>query len=127
MIGHERYKPLPDDLGHNSGDQLMIPKPSRRSVLVAAGSAAAASALPAATSIAVAHPAEPAFRSAGDLVAALAQRETSARELLDLAIARIEALDAKINAVVVRDFDRRPMPPTRLWRGASAARCSACR
>jgi len=105
----------------------MIPKPSRRSVLVAAGSAAAASALPAATSIAVAHPAEPAYRSAGDLVAALAQRETSARELLDLAIARIEALDAKINAVVVRDFDRRPMPPTRLWRGASAARCSACR
>lgn len=52
------------------------------------------------------NPSGPAYRTAGDLVAALAKREVSARELLDFAIARIEALDAKINAVVIRDFDR---------------------
>jgi amidase len=40
------------------------------------------------------------------LVAALAARQVSAVELVDQAIARIEALDAPINAVVVRDFDR---------------------
>ena len=81
-------------------------EPTRRSVLVAAGAAAATSALPADTSIARDNPVEPAYRSASDLVAALAKLEISAHELLDLAIARIEALDAKINAVVVRDFDR---------------------
>ena len=37
---------------------------------------------------------------------ALAEREISARELLDAAISRIEALDPKINAVIVRDFER---------------------
>jgi amidase len=36
----------------------------------------------------------------------LAAREISARELCAAAIARIEALDPKINAVVVRDFER---------------------
>jgi amidase len=36
----------------------------------------------------------------------LTARQVSARELLDAAIARIEALDHKVNAVVVRDFDR---------------------
>jgi amidase len=45
-------------------------------------------------------------RSATELVAALAQREVSAAELADQAIARIEARDGPINAVVVRDFDR---------------------
>jgi amidase len=48
----------------------------------------------------------PAYWKAKDLVAALAQRKISAVELLDDAIKRIEALDARINAVVVRDFDR---------------------
>ena len=47
-----------------------------------------------------------AYRSATDLLQALAARRISARELLDAVITRIEALDAKINAVVVRDFDR---------------------
>ncbi|HKM68747.1 MAG TPA: hypothetical protein VJX94_01465 [Stellaceae bacterium] len=47
-----------------------------------------------------------AFRTATELAEALAQRKISARELLDSAISRIEALDPKINAVVVRDFDR---------------------
>jgi amidase len=41
-----------------------------------------------------------------DLVEALQARKISAIELADHAIARIEALDPKINAVVVRDFDR---------------------
>jgi len=47
-----------------------------------------------------------AYRTAGDLVKALADRQVSSRELVDSAISRIEALDPKINAVVVRDFDR---------------------
>jgi amidase len=46
------------------------------------------------------------YRSARDLAAALAAREISSAELVDLAIARIEARDGKLNAVVVRDFDR---------------------
>ena len=44
--------------------------------------------------------------SATDLVAALAARRVSALELADEAIARIEARDGPINAVVVRDFAR---------------------
>jgi amidase len=50
--------------------------------------------------------AAPDYRSAVDLLRALSARQVSARELVDAAIARIEALDPKINAVVVRDFDR---------------------
>lgn len=44
--------------------------------------------------------------SATALVAALAARDVSAAELTDQAIARVEARDGPINAVVVRDFDR---------------------
>ena len=44
--------------------------------------------------------------SALDIAAAIARGETSARAQCELAIARIEALDRAINAVVVRDFDR---------------------
>ena len=84
----------------------MVHEPNRRAVLLAAGAAAAASALPASPSTALDNPAGPVYRTAGDLVTALAKREISARELLDFTIARIEALDAKLNAVVVRDFDR---------------------
>ena len=47
-----------------------------------------------------------AYRTAGELLQALATRRISSRELVDDAIARIETLDPKINAVVVRDFDR---------------------
>jgi amidase len=47
----------------------------------------------------------PAYRTARDLVAALAARQVSAVELTNAAITRIEALDGKLNAVVVRDFD----------------------
>jgi amidase len=49
---------------------------------------------------------ELAYRTAGELTSELAQKRISAVELIDAAIARIEALDGKINAVVVRDFDR---------------------
>ncbi|MFZ5719786.1 MAG: amidase family protein [Pseudomonadota bacterium] len=45
-------------------------------------------------------------RSAGELAAALVAREVGALELAEQAIARIEARDGPINAVVVRDFDR---------------------
>src|SRR6516162_10610849 len=109
MLGYcgiETWKPLSDDLGRSSGDWSMVHEPNRRAVLLAAGAAAAASALPASPSTALDNPARPVYRTAGDLVAALAAREVSARELLDLAISRIEALDAKLIAVVVRDFDR---------------------
>jgi amidase len=49
---------------------------------------------------------KPDFRSAGDLAALVRQGQVSAAELTEEAIARIEALDGAINAVVVRDFDR---------------------
>ncbi|WP_218510005.1 amidase family protein [Variovorax sp. dw_308] len=44
--------------------------------------------------------------TATQLVDALATRQVGALELCDAAIARIEALDGEINAVVVRDFER---------------------
>jgi amidase len=47
-----------------------------------------------------------AYCTTRDLVAMLRARRISAVELLEHAIARIEALDSHINAVVVRDFDR---------------------
>jgi amidase len=43
---------------------------------------------------------------AGDMAAAVAARTVSAVELFEAAVARIEATDGPINAVVVRDFDR---------------------
>jgi amidase len=81
-------------------------EPSRRSFIAGVGAAAATTALAPAKSIAAADQAGPAYRSAGELVQALASRQLSSRELVDSAIARIEVLDPKINAVVVRDFDR---------------------
>src|SRR5215468_831155 len=44
--------------------------------------------------------------SAKDLVAQLAARKVSAVELLEDAVARVEARDRQINALVVRDFER---------------------
>src|SRR5579862_563242 len=84
---------------------IMRDDPSRRSFIAAVGAAAAASAMtPAGAS--GADQAGTAYRTASDLVQALAGRQVSSRELVDAAIARIEALDPKINAVVVRDFER---------------------
>jgi amidase len=83
--------------------------PNRRDLLIAAGAASAAMlaggahAQPA--SAAAAKP-ELSYRSAKELVATLATRQISAVELVDQSIARIEALDPRVNAVVVRDFDR---------------------
>jgi len=46
------------------------------------------------------------YRAASELIGMLADKRVSVVELVEFAIARIEALDPKINAVVVRDFDR---------------------
>jgi amidase len=46
------------------------------------------------------------YKSVRELAAALAAGETSARALTENAIARIESLDFRINAVCVRDFAR---------------------
>jgi len=46
------------------------------------------------------------YGSIGALLSALYARKISASELLEHTIARIEALDGPINAIVVRDFDR---------------------
>src|SRR5580765_3147996 len=46
------------------------------------------------------------FCSIAELTNALQSRRMSALELLEHVIARIEALDPRVNAVVVRDFDR---------------------
>lgn len=46
------------------------------------------------------------YKTARELVDALRARQVSAVELLEHAIARIDKYDAKLNAVVVRDFER---------------------
>ena len=46
------------------------------------------------------------FRSATELCRALAAREISSRELLELHLARVEALDPRVGAVVTLDADR---------------------
>jgi len=87
---------------------------SRREFLLAAGAAAATGALStsawprrafAQTAASIA-PSEWDYRTAKEIAGALQARKISAVELTDHVIARIEALDQKINAVVVRDFDR---------------------
>jgi amidase len=83
----------------------MTPKLDPRSVLTGIGAAVAGAVSPVFAQSA-SGPAIPTYRTATDLLEALAARRISARELLDAAIARIEAFDPKINAVVVRDFDR---------------------
>ncbi|MEY2458911.1 MAG: amidase [Acidimicrobiaceae bacterium] len=47
-----------------------------------------------------------AFRTAGELAAAVAKKEVSSRELLDLFVARSEKLDESVHAVVTLDLDR---------------------
>ena len=70
------------------------------------GAAAATGAGAAGLPIARDKPSILAYRTAGELVEALAGKEVSSRELVDAAISRIEQIDPKINAVVVRDFER---------------------
>lgn len=80
----------------------------RRQFLASASTLAAATAL-SATTPRCAHAADSNgmhYWSVRELAAALAGRKVSSAELVDLAIARIEARDGKLNAVVVRDFER---------------------
>ena len=98
LAGDGRHK-----AGHDVGGTTM--NMGRRGVLAGVGAAAALNLL-AARSVTAGDASTATYRNAGDLIQALAARQISARELLDDAVARIEALDPKINAVVVRDFDR---------------------
>src|SRR5215470_10205041 len=52
------------------------------------------------------------YCSIKELAEAFRSRKISASELVDHAIARIEALDQRLNAVVVRDFERARMAAT---------------
>jgi amidase len=79
---------------------------NRRSFMTGIGATTASAVLAPAPAIAGEASTIPTYRTATGLIDALAARQISARELLAAAIARIEALDEKINAVVVRDFDR---------------------
>ena len=79
---------------------------NRRRFVAGLGATSAAAALPQQGAVAADPSVTPAYRAATDLVQDLAARRLSSAELVDAAIARIEALDPKINAVVVRDFDR---------------------
>src|ERR1041384_3227158 len=78
---------------------------SRRNFLQTASAAAAAAAFPA-NAWAQSKKTPGPYSSARELVAALAAKDISSLELVNAAIARIEALDGKLNAVVVRDFER---------------------
>src|SRR5262249_53020436 len=77
----------------------------RRDFLAGASAAALAAAIP------VRAPAQPSnskytYGTPRELAAAPAAKDVSATELVNASIARIEALDGKLNAVVVRDFER---------------------
>src|SRR4029079_3524752 len=93
---------------------LIMQQRNRREFLLATGGAALAGTLSAsawprrafAQTPDTISPSEWDYRSAKETAAALQARKISAVELTDHVIARIEALDPKINAVVVRDFAR---------------------
>jgi len=78
---------------------------SRRSFMVAAAAASATvtSRIPAQSQVADKGLT---YRTVGELRTMLDSRQISAMELTDRAIERIEAQDTRINAIVVRDFDR---------------------
>jgi amidase len=77
----------------------------RRDFLKSASAAALAAALPAPARAQSGKGPNP-YGTVRELVAALAAKDISALELTNHSIARIEALDGKLNAVVVRDFER---------------------
>jgi len=84
---------------------------TRREMLLGAAAAAGAAALPRFaraddTKTGTPREVRVEYKSVKEQVAALRARRVSARELAERSIARIEALDTKLNAVVVRDFDR---------------------
>lgn len=84
--------------------------PTRRNILLGGGACAASLATNLPARAALDAPPLPAsewdYRTASDLVAALRAKRVSALELTDRAIARVEALDMRLNAVPVRDFER---------------------
>src|SRR3954451_9028018 len=84
----------------------MRSEPSRCKFFGGFAAAAAMSLVPAGRLLADDTPSGIAYRPAVELAHALASRQVSSRELIDAAVSRIEALDPKINAVVVRDFER---------------------
>jgi amidase len=61
---------------------------------------------PAGTARAAGSGQEPEYRSVGELRTLLDARKVSAVELFEQSVLRINALDSRINAVVVRDFER---------------------
>ncbi|MBL8361348.1 MAG: amidase [Rubrivivax sp.] len=73
-------------------------EPTRREILAGAAALAAAG-----TASAVDNPE---YLSAAQLADALRAKRLSSLELTDRLIARIERLDARLNAVIARDFDR---------------------
>src|SRR5262245_28605184 len=83
-------------------------RPNRRHVIMGAGAAAilarAQGARAQTRTDAKEQPVQ--FKTVRDQVAALAARQVSAAELLEQSIGRIEKHDGKLNAVVVRDFER---------------------
>ena len=85
---------------------------TRRDVLLASGAIATTVVISAATRGAVAQnagsiaPSQWDYRSIKELTDALHARKISSLELVDHTVARIEALDQRLNAVVVRDFER---------------------
>jgi amidase len=89
----------------------MLGEPDRRGFLTGLGATAAASTMPW-PSLAADNERQPTpvsgleYHTASELLGMLAGKRVSAAELVDFAIARIEALDPKLNAVVVRDFER---------------------
>src|SRR3954451_5970670 len=84
----------------------MRSKQSRRKFIGGLAAAAATSIIPAGRLLAGDIPSGAAYYPAAELVQALASRQISSRELIEAAVSRIETLDPKINAVVVRDFER---------------------
>jgi amidase len=82
----------------------------RRDILIGAGAVAITGAISAGTGGAFAQnstrPSEWDYRSIKELTEALQARKISSQELVDHAVARIEALDPRLNAVVVHDFAR---------------------
>ena len=46
------------------------------------------------------------FKSASSLAEAIRSREIGARELLEHHLKRVDRFDGRLNAIVVRDFDR---------------------
>ena len=85
----------------------MGPELTRRGLIgVVATTGAAALATTTSAAAAASQDDVPTYRTASDLVRALAAREISPRELTDAAIARIEAVNPRINAVVVKDYER---------------------